>query len=83
MLAVASRTRYLMIAGRILVQPEDGDDVIVVRRLQQQIELRTLQRWERGESGANPVSAQRLLPGAADVADPDLLFLHQLGCCTR
>ena len=83
MLAVASRTRYLMIAGRILVQPEDPDDVIVARRLQQKIKLRTLRRWESGESGANPVSSQHLLPSADDVGDPDLLFLDQLGCVLR
>ena len=80
MLPVASRTRYLMIAGRILVQPEDPDDVTVVRRLQQQIQLRTLPRWPNGESGAHPVPAQRRLPSAGDVGDPDLLFFHQLGC---
>lgn len=79
MLPLASRTRYLMIAGRILVQPEDADDLIVVRRLQEQIRLRTLARWQARVDGANAVSAQRLLPSAADVADPDLLFLHQLG----
>jgi hypothetical protein len=80
MLPVASPTRYLMIAARILVLPENPDDLMAVRRLQQQIRLRSLPRWERGETGANPVSAQRPLPGPADVGDPDLLFLHQLGC---
>jgi hypothetical protein len=80
MLEVVSRTRYLMIAGRILVQPEDPDDLTVVHRLQEQIRLRTLARFEARVDGANPVSPQRLLPSAADVADPDLVFLYQLGC---
>jgi len=80
MLAVASRTRYLMIAGRILVQPEDPDDITEVRRLQEQVKLRTLPRWEARDDGVNPVGAQRLLPSAGDARDPDLLFLHQLGC---
>jgi len=80
MLPVASPTRYLMIAGRILVLPENRDDLMAVRRLQQHIKLRSMPRWERGEDGTNPVPAQRPLPGPADVGDPDLLFLHQLGC---
>jgi hypothetical protein len=80
MLPVASPTRYLMIAGRILVLPENRDDLMAVRRLQQHIRLRSMPRWERGEDGPNPVPAQRPLPGPADVGDPDLLFLHQLGC---
>ena len=79
MLPVASRTRYVMIAGRILVQPEDPGDVTAVRWLQEQIKLRTLPRWESGDDGTNPVAVQRLLPTTADVGDPDLLFLHQLG----
>jgi len=79
MLAVAGRNRYLMIAGRVLVEPENPSDVHLVRTLQEQIRLRTLTRWQAGEDGPNPIPAQRVLPTAADVADPELLFLHQLG----
>ena len=79
MLAVTSRTRYVMICGRVLVQPEDPDDPARVRALQEQMRLRTLPRWKAGDDDANPVPAERLLPGPADVDDVDLLFLHQLG----
>ena len=79
MLPVASRTRYVMIGGRILVEPEDPGDVTRVHRLQEQITLRTLSRWESEADGPNPVSAQRRPPTIAEVGDADLVFLHQLG----
>ena len=79
MLSIGSRTRYLMIAGRILVEPENLADLAEVHRLQDEIRLRPLDRWRSGEPGVNPVADQRLLPRAGDVDDPDLLFLHALG----
>ena len=79
MLEITSRTRYVMICGRVLVQPEDPDDPARVRALQEQMRLRTLTRWKAGDDDANPVPAERPLPGPADVDDVDLLFLHQLG----
>ena len=84
MLPVASRTRYLMIAGRILVQPEDPDDVTVVRRLQEQIT--TAHAAPVGDrSRAAPTRSPRSVgcPAPPTSADPDLLFLHQLGCRPR
>ena len=79
MLEITSRTRYVMICGRVLVQPEDPDDPARVRALQEQMRLRTLTRWKSGDDDANPVPAERPLPGLADVDDVDLVFLHQLG----
>ena len=79
MIAVPSRTRYAMIAGRVLVQPEDPDDVERVRSLQAQMRLRSLARWDADDDDANPISAQAPLPTADEVTDHALLFLHQLG----
>lgn len=79
MLSIPSRTRYLMIAGRILVEPGNPDDLAAVHRLQDEIRLRPLDRWANTEPGVNPVTDQRPLPTQATVDDPDLVFLHALG----
>jgi hypothetical protein len=79
MLDITSRTRYVMIGGRVLVLPEDPDDPARVNALQAQMRLRTLERWNADDVDANPVPTERRLPSADDVDDADLLFLHQLG----
>ena len=74
-LVVRSRQRYMMIAGRILVNGEA--DLPAVHALQDRIEL---DRWlgpDRIEKA--PVTAQRVLPGGL-VADPEPFdFLSDLG----
>lgn len=76
--AIRSRTRYFLVAGRVLVEPGIAGDVDRVRALQRRMRLRPLS--ERGRTGGhNDIPPQRRLPTADDVADRDLLFLHQLG----
>jgi len=77
MTPVRSRYRYLMVAGRILV--EGASDLPAVHQLQDQI---ALDPWE-------PQHVEERLPGVTapapssafgnSVADPELVFLEQLG----
>jgi hypothetical protein len=83
MLHVACPTRYLQIAGRVLVQPDDRDDHSAVYDLQSRISLRTLSRYLSGEDGLNPVPEQRLLEEGSDSIDGDLVPLNQLGNVLR
>jgi hypothetical protein len=81
MLAVRSTTRYVLIAGRILVRPDDADDYAAVYDLQSRIKLRPLSRYLAGEEGPNPVPEQRRL--GADPVEGDLRTLGELGNLLR
>jgi hypothetical protein len=83
MLEVASHTRYAMVAGRILVQPDDPGDHDAVHELQRQVRLRTLDGYLSGEDGPSPVSRQRLLDDGAESVDPELVELCRLGNVLR
>lgn len=76
---VASTTRYFMVAGRILIQPDAAEDAAVVASLQRQIRFRPLAAYLAGVDEPAPVSDQRRLPTADEVDDPRLLPLHQIG----
>ena len=78
MLHVRCPTRHFLLAGRILVQPDDSDDYEAVYELQSQIRLRTLSRYLAREDGPNPVPEQRLLDEVGDAIEPDLVLLNQL-----
>jgi hypothetical protein len=75
---IRSRTRYFLVAGRVLVEPGVDGDVERVHALQRQMRLRPLAERRRAD-GLNDIPAQRPFPTADDVADPDLVFLDQLG----
>jgi hypothetical protein len=79
MLAIPSHTRYLMIAGRTLVKPDDPSDFDAVRELQERIQLRLLSKYLAGESAPNDVPPQRLLDDASGDVDADLGMLTELG----
>lgn len=77
MIGVRSSQRYLMIAGRILV--EGAADLPAVHVLQQGIRLR---RWSGGPDGREmplPVSRQRPLTGGDAQPADKLQFLEMLG----
>lgn len=75
MLAVCSRTRYLLVAGRILVDPGRSGDFDTVHALQRRIRLRPV----RAEPASSGPPAQRPLLDARSGIDPALSFLEQLG----
>jgi hypothetical protein len=77
-LPIKADTRYVIIAGRILV---DGtpSDLSKVHGLQEQIKTRTLDAYLAGVEEEPPVSSQRLLDDERYQDDPPLLFLAQLG----
>jgi hypothetical protein len=83
MLHVRSRTRYLLVAGRILVQPDDARDYAAVYDLQSRIRLRTLTRYAAGEEGPNPVPEQRPLDEGGDTVPPELSRFNELGNVLR
>jgi hypothetical protein len=81
MVAVSSPTRYFMVAGRILVRPDDPSDLEAVHELQDQIRVRPWTVYAAGDAARLPNAAppQRLVEGASETVDPELRFLHQLG----
>jgi hypothetical protein len=83
MLVVPSTTRYLLIAGRILVRPDEPDDYETVYDLQARIRLRPLSRYLAGADGPNPVSEQRRLDDGAQAVPADLSPLVELGNLLR
>jgi len=83
MLHVRSATRYLLIAGRILVRPDEPSDYAAVYDLQSRITLRSLSRYARGEEGPNPVPEQRRLCEGAGSVPSDLTPLLELGNIMR
>jgi hypothetical protein len=83
MLAVASPTRYLLLGGRVLVQPDDPDDFSAVQALQRAMRLRTWRRFCAGADGPNPVPEQRLLVDPASTVPEELRFLEELGNVLR
>jgi len=83
MIEVTSPTRYALVAGRILVVPDDPADQTAVRELQRMIRLRPLARYLAGELGPNPVPEQRPLDEGARPVDPDLVVLRDLGNVLR
>ena len=81
MVEVRSKQRYLMIAGRILV---DGpQDLPVVHALQDGIKVRRFADYSAGRDVPPPVSTQRLLSSAADRERSPLQFLEMLGTVMR
>jgi len=83
MLHVTCPTRHFLLAGRILVRPDDPADFEAVYELQSRIVLRTLSRYLAGEDGPNPVPEQRLLDEGSDGIEPELVPLNQLGNVLR
>ncbi len=79
MLAVGSTGRYLLVAGRILVDPSTPGDFDEVRALQRRIRLRPV----RDDVTSSDVPAQRPLLDADSGIDPALSFLEQLGNVLR
>jgi hypothetical protein len=81
MVQVRSSQRYLMIAGRILV---DGpDELPAVHALQDRIRILRWVDYVRGRNVPAPVSAQRLLPEPASGSGSPLQFLEMLGTVLR
>jgi hypothetical protein len=83
MVEVTSHTRYAIVAGRILVQPDDPADFEAVYELQRAVRLRPLSRWLSGEPEPNPVRAQRPLDDGVEGVDPDLVALVHVGNVLR
>jgi hypothetical protein len=80
MVAVSSSTRYFMVAGRILVQPDDPRDLEAVHELQERIRVRPWSRYAGGDASfPNGSRPQRLLGEDDQTVEPELRFLHQLG----
>ncbi len=78
MVEVASSTRYLLIAGRILVR--DSSEYPLVNALQDQLRLRTLEDYHSGSTGDASAPAQRALlsPGQGQLPE-HLAFFAELG----
>jgi hypothetical protein len=83
MLDVASPTRYFMLGGRVLVDPSDPADAEAVHALQARIRLRPLTRYRAGETGPNPVPAERPLDDGVHALEPDMQPLGRLGNVLR
>ncbi len=81
--AVRCHTRYFLIAGRILVRPDDLADHEAVYGLQSRIDVRPLSSYLVGSRGPNPVPEQRLLDEHADSVDSGLLPLQRVGNVLR
>lgn len=81
MLGIPSLTRYLLIAGRILV--EGPEDLQAVHALQNQIRLCTWTAYEEDRTGPNQVPEQRPLLDPAQPVDKDFEFLTKLGNVLR
>ena len=75
MLAVRGNSRYLLVAGRILVDPAMPGDFDTVHALQRRIRLRPV----RGEVASSGPPVQRPLLDPNRGIDPALAFLEQLG----
>lgn len=77
MLGILCSTRYVLIAGRFLV---DGpEDVQTVHALQDQIRVRPWTAFKEGRTGPNDVPQQRPLLDPAHPVDKELEFLAMLG----
>lgn len=78
--AVVCDTRYVLVAGRILCDPDDPSDLAAVHRLQSQVALSV---WDpqRGDvvSGRPPVTPQRPLRSPDRVVPPGLEELDEIG----
>jgi hypothetical protein len=83
MLHVPCYTRHFLVAGRILVRPDEPGDFDAVYELQSRIGLRTLSSYLTGEDGPNPVPGQRLLDEGSDEVEAELVPLNQLGNALR
>lgn len=83
MLHVHCHTRFLLLAGRVLVQPADPGDYARVHALQKAMTLRPLSRYLAGQTGQNPVPSQWLLDVGAERIDPAFTPLNQLGNVLR
>jgi hypothetical protein len=83
MIEVAAATRYLMIAGRTLVQPDDAEDYDAVRSLHERVRLRPLSRYRADEGGPNPVPDQYPLDAGTESVHPDLVPLARLASVLR
>lgn len=81
MIGARGRTRYLLIAGRILVR--GAEDFGAVHALQDQIRLRTWSAYKAGATGPNPVPRQRLLVDRVRPAPKELAFFEMLGNVLR
>ncbi len=82
MVEVASTTRYLLIAGRILVR--DASEYPLVNALQDQLRLRSLEDYRSGRSGAASAPPQRALLTAQQRQLPEhLAFFAELGSVLR
>ncbi|WP_209121192.1 DUF1254 domain-containing protein [Alkalihalobacillus sp. BA299] len=81
MLGVPSHTRYLLIAGRFLV--DGSNDLEAVHKLQNQIRLRPLSAYLTGTKGKWDVPEQRPLIDLEHPVDPNLEFLEMLGNVLR
>jgi len=81
MVEVRSSQRYLMIAGRILV--DGAQDLPTVHALQDRIKVRRWADYARGREVFAPVSAQRLLPEPGNGGASPLRFLEMLGTVLR
>jgi hypothetical protein len=78
--SVASPTRYFMIAGRILVRPDDPRDLEAVHELQAGIRVRPWSKYRAGDSTLpNAARPQRPLDRPGEAVEPELRFLHELG----
>jgi len=83
MLHVPCPTRYFLLAGRILVRPDDASDYDAAYELQARIRLRTLSRYLALEDGPNPVPDQRLMDERSEAIEPELVPLDRLGTVLR
>jgi hypothetical protein len=80
MVAVSSPTRYCMIAGRMLVRPDDPGDFAAVHELQSRIAVRPWSKHRAGDrSLPNAARKEPLLDPPGKASDPELRFLHHLG----
>ena len=79
MLAVESPTRYLLIAGRIMVTPHDPEDLAEVHALQDQVRTRTLEAYRQGKMAQPRIPDQRPLVNDEFRGDDNLRFLEALG----
>ncbi|MFV8816138.1 DUF1254 domain-containing protein [Haliea sp. E17] len=82
MVEVASSTRYLLIAGRILVR--DASEYPLVNALQDQLRLRSWAQYRAGQPGPAPAPAQRpLLTDTQQQLPEELAFYAELGNVMR
>lgn len=77
MVPVEVSTRYMLIAGRILVE-DNEEDLARVHSLQDQVRARTLCDWQAGVDREPPITWQRPLTTVGVGHDEDLQFLDML-----